>query len=257
MPIAFDVSNKAGNNDGTSTLTFAHTCSGTNRILFVDVACNDSTNTCTGVTYNGVSMTQVPGSSILVVSTRHYLFYLINPAAGANNVVATMSNSTLWKTAVSASYTGVSQTGFPDASGTGSQASSPSFTESLTTVADNSWLVWAFGNAQGTAGSNTTVRNQDALQFGNGFADTNGAQTPPGSKSMNVTGSSSTWGGIMISIAPFLIPLPSVQNQTFVPTRGGPQQPQNPFLSQNLQSPSFTINTVGANVSINNQSATY
>jgi hypothetical protein len=46
-----------------TNFTMGHTCSGTNRILFVGIAEAGATATNMAVTYNGVSMTMVPGST--------------------------------------------------------------------------------------------------------------------------------------------------------------------------------------------------
>ena len=202
MAIAFDSSQL--NQTTNSSATFSHTCTGSNLILFVVVGTH-ATTVITSVTYNGVGMTSVVGPlSSPGNNFTENLYYLINPATGANNVVVQVSTSDQIASC-SASYTGVSQTGFPDASGTAGPTSVVgSFTQSLTTVANNCWMVWgAYSGESHTAGANTDIREDDQLYYGVFIADTNSAQTPGGvSHSMNVTGAPTNWLGIMASFAP-------------------------------------------------------
>ena len=107
MAIALDVGTSGGNNGGGTSHTYSHTCTGSNLILFVGVSTNSSSDLITGVTYNSVAMTLVDKQA--GTSTNYsYLFYLINPATGANNVVVSASSSTtIYSGAVS--YTGAKQ----------------------------------------------------------------------------------------------------------------------------------------------------
>lgn len=201
MAIAFDASSQGQNGGASATLTFSHTCSGSNRILFVNTGCHTSVATITGVTYNGVAMTSVIAPITSPDNFYMRLWYLLAPATGANNIVVTAS-ATDGIAAQAASYTGAAQTTL-DATASTTQNSTGSFTQSLTTVADNCWIVW--GNYRGssmTAGANTVVRQQDGVQYGNAICDTNSAQTPAGSKSMNCTAASGNWYGIIASFAP-------------------------------------------------------
>lgn len=74
-----------------SSLTFAHTCSGSNRLLIVWVSYFDSADTPTGATYNGVAMTAIPSSTAANGNYKIAGFYLIAPATGTNNVVVSFS----------------------------------------------------------------------------------------------------------------------------------------------------------------------
>lgn len=196
MAIALDNSTNGGLvNPGTS-LTYAHTVSGSNRILFVSVF-GDTTDKITGVTYNGVSMTLV-GKTVKSPDRYVYLFYLIAPATGTNNVVVSASSSiAICSHAVS--YTGAAQTGQPDSSITGTAATSLTLT--TTVVASNCWLVgaWRTNVTTGTAGTGATQR-----QGSNGLytADSNGV-VGTGSQSMTYnTAGSNGYSGVMASFAP-------------------------------------------------------
>lgn len=202
MAIAFDAKT-ATTTSATSSLTFSHTCSGTNRILFV-TSCANTGSTTTGVTYAGVAMTQV--GSVTDIGPTHYLWVLVNPASGANNVVITNSGSVTAGSALS--FTGAKQTGQPDATSTGTSTTTASFSKSVTTVADNCFTVCTSRTGSGnalTGGTNTTVANQPELTyFGSGgiwYSTT--AKTPAGSDTLNVTCTSQFFGGaVMCSIAP-------------------------------------------------------
>jgi len=96
MAIAFDATTDGGNTTATS-LTYSHTCTGSNRILFVSVIGAIGSDNVTGATYAGAAMTLVDKQA----SARStYLFYLIAPATGANNVVVSAgSSSFIWSAA--------------------------------------------------------------------------------------------------------------------------------------------------------------
>lgn len=201
MAIALDAATDGGLvNPGTS-LTFSHTTSGSNRILFV-AAFGPSTDILTGATYNGVSMTLIDKTAVggdLYI----YLWYLIAPATGANNVVISASGSAQIQGGA-ISYTGAKQTGQPDASNKSNTDTTGTPTISVTTVADNSWAVLALRPSVGgtpTAGAGSTMRVAPTDGFA--MADSNAAITPAGSYSMtiNVTGSAGN-AMVIASFAP-------------------------------------------------------
>lgn len=98
MAVTFDASSSAAGN-GTTTITWAHTTSGTNRYLLVltDPMTGPSASS---VTYNSVALTLL-GSGI---------WGLVAPATGANSVVITYPTATDTTAFVSAlSFNGVDQ----------------------------------------------------------------------------------------------------------------------------------------------------
>lgn len=199
MAIAFDT--VSGLQSATSnSITYSHTCTGSDRFLMVGVNTFDATTNVTGVTYNGVAMTAHPSNpQSSGASERIWVYYLANPASGANNVVVSLSAS-VFVLSEAISHTGA--VGGFDSSGANA-VTNTSITVSVTTIADNTWLVgWFRGVAAGnfTAGANTTLRSAPSDLM---MADTNAAQTPPGSKSMTVSlGSSDTMAALAISISP-------------------------------------------------------
>lgn len=87
----------SSNGSGTSN-TFSHTCTGTNRALYVMAYCfisGGAPAVPTSVTYNSVAMTLVRSEPYLVGDPveRIDVYRLENPASGANNVVITVGAS--------------------------------------------------------------------------------------------------------------------------------------------------------------------
>ena len=207
MAIALDTSVGPQNTTGTS-ITWSHTCTGSNLILFVGVQGDNVSNLVTGATYNSVPLTlvdKVQGTGDRWV----YLFYLINPSTGANNVVVSASGSTALRT-TSVSYTGAKQSGQPDAFSTKTETLSVSVTGTVTTVENNCWTVMVARNptAGCVAGAGATIRGTSA--FSNVF-DSNGAITPAGSTSLQVTngGSATIWEAVIASFAPAVTATPT------------------------------------------------
>lgn len=185
---------------GISSVTFSHTCTGSNLTLLVGF---QLVGTVTGVTYNGVSMSLL--SDQLDASGIHiYLYGLVGPATGANNVVITRNVTTDTIYYQSVSYTGVSQIGLPDSTNKGTN-SLTSLTVSTTTVADKA-VVIGLGSSAGAAvvaGAGITfysAAGAGASNFNMGESSTFPI-TPAGSYSMTVTGTTSM-ALCLVSLAP-------------------------------------------------------
>jgi hypothetical protein len=158
MAIAFDATTHT-EQGSVSSFSFNHTCTGTDRILFVAVWTITNTRTTTAVTYNSVSMTNVPGATIVGSDGNQLsLWYLINPASGTNAVAVTCSGSN-FPSARAVSYTGAQQSGVPDASGEAT-GTATNFSNSLTSVANDTWHVAFFTKAAQNiqSVSNGTIR---------------------------------------------------------------------------------------------------
>jgi hypothetical protein len=197
--IEFDAASTGTINSNT-VLTFSHTTGGSDRLLFVAVGLFDgfTSDVLTSVTYNGVSMTRI-GMGVAQNNSRTYLYYLINADTGANNVVITSSVSTKIR-GTSMSYTGAQQSGVPDASVTGN-GNGTTITGTVTTVADNSWLVGSFFGNDGNLAASTGTTSRGILDRNGGF-DSNEAITPAGSSSLVVTCDSDNYGFVVASFAP-------------------------------------------------------
>lgn len=205
MAIAFDTSTYLGITNPWTNLTASHTCTGTDRILFVWFFTN-STDDVTSVTYGWVSMTRIWWVQC-PWDRWTYLYYLLNPSSGANNVSITTST---WWWAISwiaSSYTGAKQSWVPDASQTNSLSWNTSITNTVTTIANNCWTIWVWHpNAwiTVTAGAWNTLRQNQAT--GISMWDSNWPLWV-GSTTLWVSNASSrNWAWVMASFAPSTVP---------------------------------------------------
>lgn len=195
MAIAFDASSASTTTEGTP-LSWSHTCTGSNRFLLVALysadggALSDWT-----VTYNGVSMAYInsreSGGTVA-------LYGLTAPATGSNTISATAGTGSAVGRAVS--YTGVLQTGQPEANAVASSS-----TLTVTTASNYAWVVGLWGGSGSfTAGTDTTIRTQGSSNLGGQFAlgDSDGFKSPAGSYSVIATSGSEY--GVVVSLAPLL-----------------------------------------------------
>lgn len=201
--IAFDA--VGSSSDVTSdTQTFSHTCTGSDLILWVGWWQASTGVTATSVTYNGDAMTATSNSPYDPGTGRHYLYYLVNPDTGTHDVVITLSGSTVIRSD-SASYTGVKQSGQPDAVGSNTTASGTTLTTSVTVVAENSWI---FGNARENVNGNTAASDHTKQRESGGNTTSSGFDSggglEAGSKSLifTTTGSATRLSMIAASFAP-------------------------------------------------------
>lgn len=203
MAIAFDAS-AHGTQTNVSSMSWSHTCTGTNLILFLGIQVNANNGIISTVTYNGVAMTligfsQWPGSAV----GSSALYYLIAPATGTNTVTITL-NSSVFLNGISVSYTGAAQTGQPDSSALYSATASTA-TMTTTVVASNCWTVGTLNAGSGstftpTTGTTVRVSLPSDVQFlldSNGVVST-GSQSLGGSQSPNTP----QFRGVIASIAP-------------------------------------------------------
>lgn len=213
MAIAFDA-NTTVQTAVSATLTYSHTCTGSNLILFALVWTGGGSNT-TGVTYNGVAMTII-STKAAAGATEMTLWQLVNPATGANNVVVSNNGAGAARsTSYSSSYTGAAQTAPIDLAGVAGPTTTTSYSQSLISTVDNDWAIW-MGYTQDvateTAGANTVIRYQDKTVIGSYLADTGTAQTPAGTVTMNITSASQTFESIMACFKPFTAATGSIKN---------------------------------------------
>ena len=203
MPIAFDAASRIASSNAP-THTFSHTVTGSDRVLLVGAYRYGSVDDpVTGVTYAGVSMARLGYINQANPGYKVYIYGLAAPTTGANDIVITATGAGELGGA-GASYTGVSQTGLPDASNTASAGSGTSLAIANTSVADNCWTVMFALNqwANFSAGASTTLRTSGANLA---FFDSNAAKTPAGSVTLTGTwGGSAANAGVIVSIAPFV-----------------------------------------------------
>lgn len=201
MAIVFDA---AASGSGHSTsINISHTCTGSDRILFVGTA-NGNGATISGVTYNSVAMTLVAASGHNAGTSQiATLWYLVAPATGSNTITITATGTTDIFGAA-ASYTGASQTGQPDSSNTNFDvgAGVSTLSQSTTVVASNCWAVMVGFNDNGgslTAGTGSTRRADGGS--GNAIFDSN-TTVSTGAYSMAYSGGNGHYAMSMASFTP-------------------------------------------------------
>lgn len=187
-------------------LTVEHACVGDDRILFVSVLTYNITgggDKVTGVTYNGDAMT-LAAKVALDSSRERYLYYLVNPDAGFNDVVVSTSGVDRSLDVAVASYFGALQSAPTIMSSVGPNAAVTSISISETTTVEDSWIVALFSGGAGyedglTEGTDTTFRGgTDNFQM----AD-RGPISPPASTALSADFDSSTTAvAIAVAFAP-------------------------------------------------------
>jgi len=208
MAIAYDEKvERQGVTPGTS-LSFSHTCGGSNRLLLVGVTIHNATAKTVAVTYGGVSMTKI-GQACTDDGEYSYLFYLLDPASGANTVAVSWGGGSEYVYCASVSYTGVKQTGQPDANTTGVQ-NTTNFSLSVTTIADNCWTMalMTCWDKDIVAGAGTTLRavnDNNATRTYSAIFDSNAAKTPAGTSTLTASLAGGHWAGIIASFAPYVL----------------------------------------------------
>lgn len=156
MAIALDTSADLGSS--ASPLSVAYTCTGSNRLLLVWFYIAGAGDTATGVTYNGIALTQLTKIQI-GGQPWIYCYGLLAPATGANTLAISASAGTI--NGVAVSYTGVLQSGLPDATATNTQAAGPgTLAKAITTVKANCWAATACLNGGSLPTVNTNITNR-------------------------------------------------------------------------------------------------
>lgn len=205
MAIAFDAATDGGNNSGiTDSLTFSHTCTGTDLVLWVGLSGDVSAGAddISSVTYAGAALSlvgKVQGTSSRWV----YLYVKTNPATGANDVVIT-AGSSHYLIGVACSYTGAHITQPDGTPVTGSNVSDTSLSLQVTTTVDNAWAVMVGHADNGItgAGTATTQRVLGSPFDLPGFYDSDGVVSPAGNRTLTFNCNNSPVGGVIASMAP-------------------------------------------------------
>jgi hypothetical protein len=138
-----------------------------------------------------------------------YLYYLVNPALGANTVSVSFNSmgGALYLEPAAISYNGASQTGIDNtASQVATVTAYQNLYTSLTTTADNAWgVVFAANQGFYASGSLPTTKRQSSAFADAGMGDTNAAVTPPGTLTVNTepqgNGSQVV---VLVSFAPYV-----------------------------------------------------
>lgn len=168
-----------GPTTATNSLTYSHTVGSrlVNGAIYIGVAIHNSTSQVGGaVTYAGQSCTQI-GALSQSTNARIELWRLLNPPAGANNVVITLAAAaTAIIYAGSVSYSGVNQA-VPEGT-VATNSNTATATDTVTTTGSTGNQVVAALSAQQNTNSNLSMAASGALvQRVNVIAASNGANT--------------------------------------------------------------------------------
>ena len=202
MAIGYDAASNTTFN-GTASASWSHVTAGADRVLVVGIYIVDTTGpaSVSTLTYNSVSLTLIR-RRVGANSNAGELWYLLNPTVGTNTVAVTLSGTP----AQAAIIWGISLTGVGalDASNeNGAASGQPSV--SVTTVADNAWIVDVVGenlNDVLTAGGSQSKKWQDALASRTAAMSTLGPVTPAGATALSWSGVTDAWIEIAASFSP-------------------------------------------------------
>lgn len=128
---------------GTSTTLSHEVGSGNGRLLVVGLSAELDTSF-SGVTYGGVAMTHIDTIDTPDDNLTTSLWYLLNPAVGTADIVASNSPSIAEVCIGAVSLFGVKPQA-PEATDKHSQDSGTSISATLTTLTDKAWIVSAIG----------------------------------------------------------------------------------------------------------------
>jgi type II secretory pathway pseudopilin PulG len=149
-----------------SSLSYAHTPSGSDRFLIVSISYNGTATLITGVTFAGQTLTQIPKIADTRDNVRTTMWYLFNPPTTASNVVITASAASASIMSSAVTIQGVA-TQYPvvDEQSNWTQGGSPLSTPSIYAVASD-LIISAHGVACGSGSltSVTPVSGQTAIQ---------------------------------------------------------------------------------------------
>jgi len=158
----------------------------------------DTADNLTGVTWGGVAMTKI--TSVRTPGDRwSSAWYVLAPSSGAT-IACTGSTVNSW---FGFYYTGVKQSGQPDASTTNTSSSSTTISTTVNVVASNCWTVMMQKDTTGgiTYTVDVGVMRANAQGGGEAISDSNGT-VGTGNQTTTMTGTSSTHGAIGISLSP-------------------------------------------------------
>jgi hypothetical protein len=221
--IAFDASSTSGTDfaSNATSLSWTHTTIGNDRLLFVACGMNDSADAdanVTNVTYGGVAGTEIRRDVATVGADGSEIWYKVNPALGANTVSVTFAGTVSRAGCAAVSLTGVDQTNPLDAHNGITFANNAAPSVSVTTVADNAWILDViyvnlsntFGDA--VPGAGQTERFEINAFFDQLDGSSEGPVSPAGATSMS-------WSGLDISAAS------SISAASFKPAAVGDESP--------------------------------
>lgn len=169
MAIVFDAPSSA-QNSSASSLTFSHTCTGSDRLLFVGASAGHASGTST-VTYNAVSMTAESWDINTGGDQNNSGHYLVAPATTANNIVISFGG-TAASIGGGISFTGVDQS---TPVGTANTAIGADGTATVDITSATNEVVVDNVNWENNGAGDITVGADQTSRFDESIAETLGA----------------------------------------------------------------------------------
>lgn len=180
-----------------TSYTQSMTLSGSNPYLVIGSFNNDNLSTMTA-TWNGTAM--IKECSVSDGALYVYMFTLANPTLGTHNLVISTGGiaSNIW--IEGANFNGLANS-LSEAHSCGTTASATSYTNTLTTISNNSLHASVFTDQNGgstpTAGAGTQVVNGNRFMASSPYA-----VTPAGSNTLNASDVLGPWTSAGVSLAP-------------------------------------------------------
>lgn len=164
----------------------------------------NSSDVVTTVTYGGVALTRITNGYVAQpTGNAVYFYYLLGPPTGTQTLAISISggsNRTI--VGVPAFYSGVKQSGQPDAGGSAlGQSGISSISRTITTVANNAWVL-AYAMNDTTTLLPNTGSTQRILSDSRGWFDA-GPVSPAGNQAVGAKTSSGVNAGMAIIAASF------------------------------------------------------
>lgn len=205
MAIAFNTTADYVVPNNTTSDSFAFTCSsGSDRYLQVCVAQGQGSNAdvITGITYNGVAMTRLATLAQAGGNNRVYVYGLVAPATGANNIVLARNadaQSGGWLFAED--FTGVDQTAVPSNTNNAGATGAAGVTNTITVAGGTSWVGGIGSNnyAQIVIDSGGTIRSNTQNVARCNF-DTNGTVAAGSFSTVWSASGTGEWNTISVEI---------------------------------------------------------
>lgn len=146
--VAFDTSASATESGQDTSISVSISTSGANRLIDCAVHFTAAANTITGITHNGVALTQ---SAVGKITTNDYsvdVFRLVAPATGSQTVTATVSASGSNKILTCVAFTGADQT-TPHGTGASYSGTGDPMTATITIPAGGMGVLFCTNNEEG------------------------------------------------------------------------------------------------------------
>ena len=222
MSIVLDTASSAYRGTGATSHTFSFTVgNNANRGLALFIHCFDG-DYVSGVTYAGVSMTQLNKVKRGTEANYTYMYYLVAPTTGANNFVVSLSVSARIAWASLSIYNAVQSTPTVKSTDGGNGTSS---TLSNTSTVNGSWHVIGVGTNASSINSRTNY-SSDSSDASNGVSEIGHyVQTTAGALSQGASWTGTNpFGSNGFVIAPDLsdltvsAPLLTITNTFYAPT---------------------------------------